>query len=1259
MKTPKKNPGKSRRYSHGLIALASMAATTGLLAQAAPTPETVPASTADADSEIVELTPFEVSGQKDEGYIATETLAGTRIRSDLRDLGSAISVVTKTMMDDIGATDATTLLQYTTNTEVAGTRGTFSGLNGQNDEGNALRNPGQAQRVRGLTSADNTRDYFVTDIPWDSYNTDRIDILRGPNSFLFGLGSPAGIQNGSLQNASFKNEGQLSHRVGSYGSQRASLNVNQELIDDVLSIRVAGLWDHENFRQHPAYEDDERVYAALRFDPKLFKNKDFRTSIKLKYEAGDIKANRQRNMTPIDNLTAWFRPVDNTSAAGGMGKLAINTPYQARRTTDDSLENGYGAIDSSSMNYSPWLSDTVNAQQPYWTMNGDTGETYRVHGGWINAGAYGSNGKLTGVSDGVPNRWNSGNIYSVKGYGGRATDGKYPLPLSQFGGYRNQSLTDSSIFDFYRTLIDGDNKSEFQRWTAYNIDVSQTGWNDRVGLNLIYDRQRNKTGGESLLGWAPAITIDITENLDDYYLTSDGSGITNPNFGRPFVTGAGGNGGSWTYTDREYMRGSLFAELRTSDLTDNKFLIKLLGKHRFNGVASKDDYFMEYRAWQMYANSQAWNGYWNANSGATWPFTDRAPTAIIYLGDSIANLSSASGANIPGINSRIELQDSPVRVFDPTPTVDLSVYDDPWTIPAGSTLLDVFNPNNTSRPLTQESNPANMVGWTNYTQNALMRGNGGENLEMLTKAEMTKKETTSFAGSYQGFFWNDAFIPTLGWRYDKVKTKGVRAKVNPSNRNILNMADDVYVMPDEYADAETVTGHSFNWGGVLHLNRLFKNDPLPINIGVSYTKSDNFQVTSIRRDLYGTPLDNPSGETKEYGITLSTKDNKYSVRVTKFETSMKGVNAGLSDMNIGGILANGLNWRNVFLYELGGYVYSGRGQPSYRNRWTNAYPKYVQDANGNSYAEGSAEYTAGMAAATARMDEAIRGWNEIQKYLDTKGFFQAWNFTPTGPDTALVDRTTYLSDPVKYAPTETTVYSYAPSQPQGFTVTADTLSKGYEFEFIANPTPNWRISFNAAKTDASINNVGGASLTEFVEYMNSKMMDTSSPTGLTAAGEVPRWGGAGSCIGSSVWAPWYAGYQKLKLKEGTTADEVREWRFNVITNYSFREGFLKGTGIGAAYRWQDKVVLGYPMTSDGLYDLGKPYCGPTEGAMDAWLSYERKLTQKINWKIQLNVRNIFAKNELIPIYIQPDGQTWATARVAPAREWSITNTFSY
>jgi outer membrane receptor for ferric coprogen and ferric-rhodotorulic acid len=58
--------------------------------------------------EIIELTPFVVDSTKDTGYQATSTLAGTRIRTDLRDLGSAISIVTAEFMEDTGATDAST-----------------------------------------------------------------------------------------------------------------------------------------------------------------------------------------------------------------------------------------------------------------------------------------------------------------------------------------------------------------------------------------------------------------------------------------------------------------------------------------------------------------------------------------------------------------------------------------------------------------------------------------------------------------------------------------------------------------------------------------------------------------------------------------------------------------------------------------------------------------------------------------------------------------------------------------------------------------------------------------------------------------------------------------------------------------------------------------------------------------------------------------------------------------------------------------------
>jgi len=124
------------------------------LAQAV-TPQDTPASSSRSgptteqapDDELVWLTPFEISERSTVGYAATETLAGTRIRTQLRDVGSAISVVTREFMDDIGATDNSTLLQYVTNAEVGGARSTYGGFgNGTSlDEEAALASPPHQQ----------------------------------------------------------------------------------------------------------------------------------------------------------------------------------------------------------------------------------------------------------------------------------------------------------------------------------------------------------------------------------------------------------------------------------------------------------------------------------------------------------------------------------------------------------------------------------------------------------------------------------------------------------------------------------------------------------------------------------------------------------------------------------------------------------------------------------------------------------------------------------------------------------------------------------------------------------------------------------------------------------------------------------------------------------------------------------------------------------------------------------------------------------
>lgn len=124
------------------------------------------------EGEVYELSPFQVDAADSAGYSATSTLAGTRIKTNLKDLGASISVVTEQFMDDVGATDAQTLLSYISNTEVGGFQGNFTGAAEQAQsryyQTEERTNPQRNQRIRGLGAADLTRGFFLTDIPFDS-----------------------------------------------------------------------------------------------------------------------------------------------------------------------------------------------------------------------------------------------------------------------------------------------------------------------------------------------------------------------------------------------------------------------------------------------------------------------------------------------------------------------------------------------------------------------------------------------------------------------------------------------------------------------------------------------------------------------------------------------------------------------------------------------------------------------------------------------------------------------------------------------------------------------------------------------------------------------------------------------------------------------------------------------------------------------------------------------------------------------------------
>jgi hypothetical protein len=156
----------------------------------------------------------------------------------------------------------------------------------------------------------------------------------------------------------------------------------------------------------------------------------------------------------------------------------------------------------------------------------------------------------------------------------------------------------------------------------------------------------------------------------------------------------------------------------------------------------------------------------------------------------------------------------------------------------------------------------------------------------------------------------------------------------------------------------------------------------------------------------------------------------------------------------------------------------------------------------------------------------------------------------------------------------------------------------------------------------------------------------------------------GTYLDSQVFVP----FATALATEGSVSAEQRRWRFNFVTHYAFKRGMvfgrsLKGWSLGGAVRWQDRLGIGYPTTRnvDGSVslDLQHPWYAPAETNVDFFTAYERRiLGDRIGWKLQLNVRNLIARDTLIPVTEQPWGEP-AVVRLPPERRWFLTNTFSF
>ena len=185
-----------------------------------PSPSPSPSSTASSNDEVVQLPQFSVSAERTDLYRAADTMSLARIRGAIIETPLSINVITRELMEDLGAAaayDATRYFAGVSNGRGAGTAG------GINDR----------QNFRGFESQTRTVDNFSsTFLPGTSTSIDtfepefieRVEVVLGPNAILSPTGTPGGSINVISKSPRFKQENSAKLVLGNYNAQKFAID---------------------------------------------------------------------------------------------------------------------------------------------------------------------------------------------------------------------------------------------------------------------------------------------------------------------------------------------------------------------------------------------------------------------------------------------------------------------------------------------------------------------------------------------------------------------------------------------------------------------------------------------------------------------------------------------------------------------------------------------------------------------------------------------------------------------------------------------------------------------------------------------------------------------------------------------------------------------------------------------------------------------------------------------------------------------------
>ncbi|HVS54083.1 MAG TPA: TonB-dependent receptor plug domain-containing protein [Opitutaceae bacterium] len=1149
-----------------------------------------------SDGSVVRMSPFSVTTDSS-GYYAQNTVFGSRLNTNLGDLASSITVVTKQQLEDTGSIDINDVFMYEANTEGANTytpmllnRGTArDGIAGYSNDDGIPFGVATANRVRGLGSADTSQNNYptISRILPDNYNVNSVEISRGPNSLLFGTGAASGIVNQSTAEAVLnQNHTTVTARYGSYDAWRASLATNVPLGNKV-AIYGAMLYDERGFPRKPSADIYRRQTIAMTYRPFS------KTKITGSFENYDNYNNRPNFAMPTDYVTPWVaagRPsFDPTTQMVTLSNGKSFGPYLI-----DSRDPRFVSAAVSPVGDAALSNSTSAFFVPGITFPGRQRIRYddgRIVDAWVDNALSGAGATTAPL-----------NLYAAPAVTARtaaqwlAASARYtttaapiaPIPpastgATQWGNWYEVGVTDKSVYDWTKYNIQGANYGtqqartfniEFQQEVLSNLNV-QLGWfrqelkeHDHYGLGQVNDSLR--------------LFVDTNTKLLD--------GTPNPYYGAPYVQ-------DWQADDfsrpekRNNFRAMVAYEL---DLRKNNNWTRYLGRQRFLGLGSRDDDWINNLRYRLsFDGGDARFLPVGATTGAAFNWSG-SPTIARYYYLSHGNTSGniTEGIVAPGA---------------------------PQYGGADSTAFRFYNWNTQSY--------ANTV--MNFDNNALYAGNGNG---------VTTRRVDSESFAWQGYLWSDRLIPTFGWRNDKLKIRqNSRTGLSTATLYPGGFGTDQYsgVLGTPFyiqGSTKTLGGVVKPFSGWARIDHAAESGSFLAQLArgssFHYNQSDNFNAPpAVQYDFFGVPLGKPQGHGKDYGFGISLFNNKLVARLNWYESTDENAPAPIASTVTGRTVridnSSGLDWaRKVVRVRHG----QSPSDPNFDNNTvfplTDQMASEIQAVWGLPFTLNDRWPTFGGPQGTSTN---ISKGKELQlTYNPTR----AWTMKLTvGQQFATYQKALReLTDWIAFRKPQWMAMAAPDLQ------TVYTLSNGNKM-YLGNYWNGYGFSGDAA-SDA--NGPRGSPAATYASIVEPGLYQLTAQEGAKQP-NLREW--------SWNYITSY-NFQQGRLRGLGVGGGIR-WQDKAVAGY-----YGETNPARYAHPSPGQSAIVYP-------DLARPIYLPAEAHIDLWLSYSRRVfSDKAKMKIQLNVRDAGESGGLQAILFNPDGSP-AQYRIIDPRTWFLTTTFDF